>query len=195
MPDRDWWSVLWPDPEAVLRKLGVASGMTVVDLCCGDGYFTAPLARITGGRTYGVDLYPEVLDKARAELERAGVAARDLICGDARDLPALLPEKASYVLISNTFHGVPDRTAIARAVASVLVRGGRFAVINWHRQPRESTVVLGSPRGPETWMRMTPEDVERAVQPAGFATERVVELPPYHYGAVFRLSGGPAALA
>ena len=46
MPDRDWWAALWPDPEGVLRQVGVEPGMTVLDLCCGDGYFTAPLARL-----------------------------------------------------------------------------------------------------------------------------------------------------
>ena len=58
MPDRDWWATLWPDPEAVIGLLGVKPTMTVVDLCCGDGYFTAPLARIVDGKVYGVDIDP-----------------------------------------------------------------------------------------------------------------------------------------
>jgi len=36
-------------------------------------------------------------------------------------------------------------------------------------------------------MRMSAEEVQSAVEPAGFTLERVVELPPFHYGAVFRL--------
>ncbi|MHB1203164.1 MAG: class I SAM-dependent methyltransferase, partial [Acidithiobacillus sp.] len=44
MPDPDWWQALWPDPEGVITALGVTPGMTVLDLCCGDGYFTAALA-------------------------------------------------------------------------------------------------------------------------------------------------------
>ncbi|NIP64400.1 MAG: methyltransferase, partial [Gammaproteobacteria bacterium] len=39
MPDRDWWNALWPDPEEIVRLVGVEAGMNVVDLCCGDGYF------------------------------------------------------------------------------------------------------------------------------------------------------------
>jgi hypothetical protein len=34
---------------------------------------------------------------------------------------------------------------------------------------------------------MTPEQTRAVVEPAGFKLETVVELPPYHYGAVFRL--------
>jgi hypothetical protein len=26
MPDREWWSVLWPDPEGVLLELGLPRG-------------------------------------------------------------------------------------------------------------------------------------------------------------------------
>ena len=187
MPDRDWWVALWPDPEGVVRSLGVEPGMVVVDLCCGDGYFTAPLARIVGGEVYGVDIDPAMLEQTRAELERTGTTVLDLICVDARDLPELLPGKVDYVLIANTFHGVPEKTAMARAVASVLNPSGQFAIVNWHPLPRERTVVLDKPRGPKTEMRMSPANVQLDVEPAGFTLERVVEFPPFHYGAVFRV--------
>jgi len=187
MPDRDWWAALWPDPEAVVRSLGVEPGMVVVDLCCGDGYFTAPLARIVEGKVYGVDIDPAMLEQTRAELERTGTTVLGLICADARDLAELLPGKVDYVLIANTFHGVPDKTAMARAVAAVLKPRGQFAIVNWHPVFRERTAVLGKPRGPRTEMRMSPDDVRLVVEPAGFTLERVVELPPFHYGAVFRV--------
>ena len=46
MPEPGWWEALWPDPAKVLRDVGVTPGMDVVDLCCGDGWFTFPLAGI-----------------------------------------------------------------------------------------------------------------------------------------------------
>ena len=149
MPDRKWWEALWPAPEGVVRSLGAEPGMAAVDLCCGDGYFTAPLARIVEGAVYAVDIDPAMLEQARAELKRTGTTVLDLICADARDLPELLPGKVDYVLIANTFHGVPDKTALARAVAAALNPGGRFAIVNWHPLPRERTLVLGEPRGPK----------------------------------------------
>lgn len=186
MPDHDWWAALWPDPETVLRSLGIDADMTVVDLCCGDGYFTAPLARIVGGKVYGLDIDPEMLARCQAELDRAGLTVKALICADARDLSSVLPGKVDYVLIANTFHGVPDQAALSRAVAAVLRPAGRFAVVNWRPLPREKTVVLGKPRGPRTALRMTPEAVRRVVEPAGFTLDQIVDLPPFHYGAVFR---------
>ncbi len=195
MPDRDWWAALWPDPEDLVHSLGVLPGMTVVDLCCGDGYFTAPLAKLVGGCVYALDIDPDMLEQASIEVERSGTTVKEWICADACDLAELVSEKVDYVLLANTFHGVPDKAGMARAVASVLKLEGRFAVINWHRLlPREQTSVLGEPRGPRTEMRMSPEGVRDVVEPAGFALDRVVELPPYHYSAIFHLTitAGPS---
>lgn len=185
MPDRDWWSALWPDPEGVVRALGIEPGMVAVDLCCGTGTFTAPMARVLAGKVYGVDLDPAMIEQTRATLDAAKATALGLFCADARTLPTLLPGTIDCVLIANTFHGVPDKTALARAVASVLVPGGCFVIVNWYPLPREETVVLGEPRGPRTELRMSPDDVRAVVEPAGFALERIVELPPFHYGAIF----------
>jgi len=187
MPDRDWWAALWPNPGEVVRSLGVKPGMTVLDLCCGDGYFTGPIARIVDGNVYGVDLDPILIERARAELERDATTVLGMICADARELGHVLPGKVDYVLIANTFHGVPDKTALARAAAAILRSGGTLAVVNWRPLPRERTVVLGEPRGPKTELRMSTDDVGRFVEPAGFTLEKVINLPPYHYGSIYRM--------
>lgn len=186
MPDRDWWSALWPDPAGVLRSLGIEPDMTVLDLCCGDGYFTASLAKLVLGRVYTLDLDPTMIGMARTEVTRQGASVLDWLCADARDIADLLPQAIDYVLIANTFHGVADQADLARAVRSVLRPGGLFGIVNWHPLPREQTTVLGQPRGPRTDMRMAPEAVRTAVEMEGFRTFLTVELPPYHYGITFK---------
>src|SRR5205823_2703887 len=76
--------------------------------------------------------------------------------------------------------------AIARTVVAILKPEGQFGVVNWHRRPREETLVFGQPRGPRTEMRMEPRDVAVIVEPAGLLLNRTVEFPPYHYRAMFR---------
>lgn len=185
MPDRDWWEALWPDPMAVLRQLGIAPGMAVLDLCCGDGYFTAPLARLVQGRVLALDLDPAMIARAQAEVAQQGASVEAWISADARDLQHLLPHPVDLVLMANTFHGVPDQPGLARAVRAVLRPGDRFAIINWHRVPREHTTVLGRPRGPETRLRMSPEATAAVVGPEGFRLASTAEVSPHHYGAVF----------
>jgi SAM-dependent methyltransferase len=184
MPDPDWWQALWPDPGHVVAALGVAAGMEVVDLCCGYGLFTAPLARLAR-RVIAVDIDPEMIALARGRLAADGVSNCVLVTSDAYAFAEAVRAPIDFVLIANTFHGVPDKTRLAKAGAEVLAPGGHLAIVNWHRRPREETVVLGQPRGPKTDLRMTPGEVQATVAPAGLVHARTIELPPYHYGAVF----------
>ncbi|MDA8251932.1 MAG: class I SAM-dependent methyltransferase [Rhodospirillales bacterium] len=186
MPDPDWWQALWPEPGQVLAGLGVTPGIeTAVDLCCGDGLFTVPLLGLAR-HVIAIDIDPGMLARARGKTALPGGAgSSEFLAGDADDVARLVQRPADIVLIANTFHGVPDKTRLAAGVAAVLKPGGRFIVVNWHRRPREETIVLGQPRGPRTEMRMTPEEVAAAVAPSGLGLACVVELPPYHYGAIF----------
>jgi len=68
----------------------------------------------------------------------------------------------------------------------VLKPGGRFAIVNWHRRPREVTALLGQPRGPPTELRMTPADIAAVIEPTGFIPIGVIELPPHYYDAIFQ---------
>jgi SAM-dependent methyltransferase len=191
MPDPEWWQALWGDPDAVVAALGVGHGMAVLDLGCGYGHFTAAIGRrVSAGRVVGLDLDPALLEQARAAC--AGMPNCRWICGDAMALSRLIREPIDYVLIANTFHGVADKTALSREVAAVLRPAGRFAIVNWHPLRREDTTVLGQPRGPSTELRLSPEQTRTAVEPAGFRLMSLVDLPPYHYAAIFEHA--PAAL-
>jgi SAM-dependent methyltransferase len=108
--------------------------------------------------------------------------------GDAYELANLARSPVDFVFMANAFHGVPDQPRLARAVRQTLKPGGRFVVVNWHRRPREETTLMGEPRGPKTELRMSPEQTIKAVERGGLELAEIVELPPYHYGAVFERS-------
>jgi ubiquinone/menaquinone biosynthesis C-methylase UbiE len=186
MPDADWWQALWPDPRSVLVEMSIQTGTVVVDLCCGDGLFTAPLCTMAS-RVYAIDIDCEMVDRARAATAEATNC--EYILADAMNIQAIVPEPVDYVFLANTFHGVPDKAGLARAVAAILKPRGLFGIVNWHRRPRGETLVLAQPRGPRTEMRMEPDEVARAVEQAGLRRSRIVELPPYHYGAIFEKPG------
>ncbi|MBW2586401.1 MAG: class I SAM-dependent methyltransferase [Deltaproteobacteria bacterium] len=191
MPDRDWWQALWPDPKRVLEDIGVVAGMHVVDLCCGDGYFTAPLGQLVAdGTVLAVELSADMMAAAHTEVEVATLGNVTFIQDDAMKLAELVPDPVDLVLIANTFHGAPDHTGLARAVRATLRGDGVFVVINWGPRPREETGVLGKPRGPRFELRFSPEQVAAWVEPAGFRLREVKEVGPYHYGAVFDVAIG-----
>jgi ubiquinone/menaquinone biosynthesis C-methylase UbiE len=184
MPTAGWWEALFPDPVGIAKALGAAPGMTVIDLCSGDGWFTLPIAKVAR-KVYAVDIDPALHDIARARLSEAGVANVEYVTGDAFDLAKLVPSPVDLVFMANCFHGVPDGSRLARIVAGMLAPGGRFSILNWHKRPREETPVLGEPRGPKTELRLSPDQTTFAVEAGGLLLVEVVEVPPYHYGAIF----------
>lgn len=184
MPDADWWQALWPRPQQVLAALGIRPDIQVVDLCCGDGLFTAALALMVR-HVIAIDIDPNMLALARTKMTATWSTNYGLIEGDAYAVAELVRRPVDFVLMANTFHGVPDKARLARGVAAILKPGGCFAIINWHRRPREETTVLGQPRGPNTDMRMKPSDLAAEVETANLKLIRVIELPPYHYAAIF----------
>lgn len=184
MPDPGWWEALWPEPAKVLAGLGLHADMAVIDLCSGDGWFTLQIARIARQVT-AIDIDGGLLETARIRLEESGFAHCRFITADAYDIAARVSDPVDFVFLANAFHGVPDRPRLSRAIRSVLKPAGRLAIVNWHALPREQTQVLGQPRGPATELRMTPAETVADVEPAGFTTLRVVEMPPYHYGVIF----------
>jgi len=187
MPDAGWWEALFPDPAAILKSVGLSPGSDAVDLCSGDGWFTLQMARVAGHVT-AVDIDTRLLEISRARLSESGVANCTFVAGDAYELQTLVPEPADFIFMANAFHGVPDRLKLARAIKAVLKPGGLLAIVNWHDRPREETTILGEPRGPESELRISPSRTIEAVKPSGLIFQQTVEIPLYHYGAVFQNS-------
>jgi SAM-dependent methyltransferase len=185
MPAALWWQALWPDPGKVLELVDMKAGMDVVDLCCGDGWFTLAIAKIARS-VIAVDIDNDLIEKARTRLVENGRTNFTFVAGDAYELRKQVCQPLDFVFLANVFHGVPEKLRLARAACDVLKPGGRFAIINWYPRQREQTRILGEPRGPRTELRMPADATIKAVEPAGLNLARLVDVPPYHYGAVFQ---------
>ena len=123
MPTAGWWEALWPDPAMVLNQVGIRAGMTVIDLCSGDGWFTLQIAKIVS-HAIAVDIDPKLLDLAKLRVAESGFTNCDFVEGNAYDIAELVPQPVDFVFLANAFHGVPERTRLARAVANTLKSGG-----------------------------------------------------------------------
>jgi arsenite methyltransferase len=126
-------------PEtAVLASLGCGNptavadlheGETVLDLGSGGGIDVLLSARRVGpsGLAYGLDMTDEMLDLARANQAKAGVANVRWLKGHIEDVP--LPDASVDVVISNCVINLSgDKPKVLRETARVLRPGGRFAV-------------------------------------------------------------------
>jgi ubiquinone/menaquinone biosynthesis C-methylase UbiE len=117
------------DPYRILAGL-VRPGQTAVDIGCGMGYFSIPLATMVGptGKVICVDLQPEMLDGVRRRAERASVQAQIRLqrCAKGR---IGLEEPVDFALAFWMLHEVPDQESFLREVAGVLNPGGRLLVV------------------------------------------------------------------
>lgn len=133
-----WWFVysfdnpirrLVHDPVPLLGGL-VGEGQTAVDLGCGAGYFTLPLAQIVGpeGRVIALDVQPRMLKTAerRARRRRLDDRVDFRLCHADR---LRLVETVDFVLAFWVVHEVAMPEAFLREIRAALKPGGRFLVV------------------------------------------------------------------
>lgn len=113
-----------PTAFAALRP-----GEVVVDLGCGGGLDLLLAAQKVGaeGRVIGIDMTPEMVELARRNIQRAGVANVQVHQATIDRLP--LADASVDCIISNcVINLAPDKAAVFREMARVLRPGGRVAV-------------------------------------------------------------------
>jgi arsenite methyltransferase len=110
-----------------LGRLG--SGEHVLDLGSGAGTDSLIAAMMVGpdGTVTGLDMTPEMLEKARSGAAQAGVDNVRFVEGEAERLP--FADESFDVIISNgVIDLVPDKAAVFGELHRVLAPGGRLQV-------------------------------------------------------------------
>ena len=108
---------------------GLKPGEVVVDLGCGGGLDVFLAAKRVGpaGKAIGIDMTPEMIERARANAVRAGLTNVEFHLGAIDKLP--LADGSVDVVISNCVINLAlDKAAVFREMARVLKPGGRVAV-------------------------------------------------------------------
>jgi arsenite methyltransferase len=112
-----------------LGHLKLEAGETVVDLGSGPGLDALIAAKQVGntGRVIGVDMTPEMLERARATAAKVGATNVDFRQGRLERLPV---ETASVDAVTSNcvINLVPDKAAVFGEIARVLKPGGRVVV-------------------------------------------------------------------
>ncbi len=105
----------------------VNQGEAVLDIGCGAGVDSIIAAKLVGpsGAVTGLDLVPEMLDRAKENSRLVGTDNVEFMEGSAEDLP--FPEASFDVVTSNgVFNLVVNKVKALGEVFRVLKPGGRF---------------------------------------------------------------------
>ena len=148
-------------PEEVLAP-HVESGVTAMDIGCGMGFFSLPLAELVGpsGRVICVDLQERMISSLRKRASRAGLAERieTRVCSASSLGTQDLEGKVDFVLTYAMVHEVPDAAGLLTQIHDVLVPGGRL--------------LIAEPRG-----HVSEEALEKTIAAAEKAGLSVVDRP------------------
>jgi SAM-dependent methyltransferase len=114
---------------APIRHLELQPGETVLDLGSGGGLDAFLAAQQVGatGRVIGVDMTPEMLQRAEQNARAAGLAHVEFRHGRLEDLPV---DDASVDAVTSNcvINLVPDKARVFNEVARVLKPGGRLVI-------------------------------------------------------------------
>ena len=162
------------DPKRILRGL-VAEGDHALDLGCGPGFFTLPMAEMVGGAgtVTAVDLQAEMLEMLKKRAERRGLAARIRLQRCAADSIGEI-EPADFALAFHMAHEVPDVARFMSEVAASLKTG--------------ACLLLVEPKG-----HVSAEAFEQTVDLAAAAGMKAVSRPSIRFSraVVMSMSGSP----
>jgi len=112
-----------------LRHAALRPGETVLDLGCGAGIDTLLAAHAIGpsGRAIGLDMTPEMAERARRNAAAAGLGNVEIRTGFIEDIP--LPDASVDVVVSNGVLNLSTRKSRVLAEAMRVLRpGGRISI-------------------------------------------------------------------
>lgn len=120
--------------DRLLTLARVRRGERVLDVGCGTGVMTLPLARAVGGagRVHAIDLHDEMLEEARRRAAESGLSNIEFALSEESVFP-IADGAVDLVFASQILHELHDPPAFLAENRRVLAPGGRLAVFDWEK--------------------------------------------------------------
>ena len=131
--------VFYPRIARVIRSLGIEPGARILEIGVGTGLSLDAYPR--HARVVGIDLAPDMLERAQERIDRRGLRHITLEQGDA--LALRFPDDSfDYVMAFHVVSVVPDAKRLMAEAQRVCRPGGRIVVINHFRSEKRHVARL-----------------------------------------------------
>jgi 2-polyprenyl-6-hydroxyphenyl methylase/3-demethylubiquinone-9 3-methyltransferase len=157
-----------------MPRLKPLAGLTVLDVGCGGGLMSEPLARL-GAKVTGIDPTADAIAVARRHADAQGLSV-DYRTAAVEDMQA---EGASFdaVICMEVIEHVPNQAAFVRSLGQLVRPGGALVMSTLNRTWKSyALAIIGAeyvlgwlPRGTHDWNRfVTTDEMARYLADAGF---------------------------
>jgi len=117
------------NPDKILAPY-VKEGMRALDVGCGPGFFTLPMARMVGGRgcVVACDLQVGMLKRIAGKMDGSALQERVILhqCGETS---LNLAGSFDFAMAFYVVHELPDQRAFFDELAGLMAPGGKFLMV------------------------------------------------------------------
>ncbi len=166
----------WHNPETILNEAGVTKGMIIADLGSGPGFFTIPMAQMTGekGLVYAVDSNQTMLNGLKENIAKSEVNPNIIKIVNSDVCHTGIPkESVDLVLFANVLHEVEDKKAFFQEVRRISKPTAYIVDVDWKKIQTE--------HGPPFKERLSEDEANRVLAENGFSVIKQIDVGPYHY--------------
>lgn len=166
------------DASMALELFDIEAGWIVLDIGCGPGFFSFPLAEMVGpgGRVYGIDTEPLMLRRLEDKIVEKRVTNILTIKSNENFIP--LPTNiADFAFMSTVLHELEGPDTLLE-VRRLLKKNGLLGIIDWKKM--EEVI------GPPLEHRLSEEDASILLSAASFEPDAPFNIGPSHYGIMAR---------
>jgi ubiquinone/menaquinone biosynthesis C-methylase UbiE len=169
----------WHDPQKVLSEIGIKKGMALADLGSGPGFFTIPMAQITGetGIVYAVDSNQTMLNSLKENVAKSEInpAIIKIVNGDVAHT-GIPNESVDVVFFANVLHEVEDKKIFFQEVSRISKSTARIVDVDWKK--------IATEHGPPLIERLSEDEAKQVLSENGFTVVRITDEGPYHYEVI-----------
>jgi len=163
------------NPENILKRIQVKPQMKVVDVGCGTGFFTIPMAKIVGdkGKVFAIDIQEKMIAILNEKIQKLKIKNVETLVSTEENIP-LPNESVDLAFMASVLHEL-DSYATVKEICRFLKPQGVLAVLEWKKEESPSEF------GPPIWERLTPDQTREIVEKMGFEVKDISLIEPYHY--------------
>jgi ubiquinone/menaquinone biosynthesis C-methylase UbiE len=166
----------WHTPQTILNEAGITKGMIIADLGSGPGFFTIPMAQMTGekGLVYAVDSDQTMLNGLKENITKSKVNSNIIKIVNSDVCNTGIPkESVDLVLFANVLHEVEEKKAFFKEIRRISKPTAYVVDVDWKKVQTEY--------GPPFKIRLSEDETKKVLAENGFSAIKQIDVGPYHY--------------